>query len=160
MMKRASPGSRGGTWEHTHSRDGWGSPGDKVPGTRQLRDFYCNLTKEMLFTGKRVFWGRKLHFKVKGKKNGASLARSPLMCKTVAETDEHVGARQWGWGMGCTLHTHVPRAKGVQAGSCCFPVAAPSYKKDAGQIIFCWYNWKKRMISYYSALAGHLTIGH
>lgn len=75
------------------------------------------------------------------------------MCKAAAETDEHVGARQWGWGMSCALHTHVQRAKG-------FPFSASSYKKDVGQIIFCWYNWKKRMISYSSALAGHLTIGH
>lgn len=142
-MKRASPGSRGGTWEHTHSRDGWGSPGDKVPGTRQLRDFCCNLTKEMLFTGKRVFWGRKLHFKVKGKK----MER--------ASQGAHLCARRWrrqmstwvpgsgagAWAAPCTRTCQGPRA--CKLGVAASQLQPHPTRKMPGRLFFAGTTGKK-----------------
>lgn len=112
ICKNHHPLARAGRREPTRGRDGWGSPGDKAPGTWELRDFCCNLTKEMLFTGKRIFWGGNCISRLK-EKNGASLPGSHLRARWwQAETG--AGAReQPGWDAvgGSARHTHVPRAR-------------------------------------------------
>lgn len=70
----------------------------------------------MLFTGKGVFWGRKLPFKVKGKKWIES-PREPR--KTAAETSAGAG-EQPGWGAGGRrrlAHACAVRARAAGAGS-------------------------------------------